>query len=176
MKKIGLIVKQTSGNRIKKIVENADGVIIVKYSGLSGPDLTALRLSLKGVDANLFILKNSVARRAFEESGLQALIGHTEGPCGLVFLKDEPVAASKVLFNFARKNEKLVYPAGMLYDRLIDNKDIDSLAKLPSKDVLRAQVVMTLKSPITGFVGVLNQTLKKFVYCLDQIKQKKSAQ
>jgi len=60
-------------------------------------------------------------------------------------------------------------------DKMLDKKDIEMLAKLPVKAVLRAQVVMMLKSPITGVVMVLNQTLRKFVYCLEQIKNKKAS-
>ena len=74
---------------------------------------------------------------------------------------------------FNKEKEKLVLEGGYLQDRLIGKKDIETMSKLPSKDVLRAQVVCTLNAPIQGFVLVLNQTLKKFVYCLDQIKQKK---
>jgi large subunit ribosomal protein L10 len=92
----------------------------------------------------------------------------------MIFFKDEPVDTSRVLCTFRKDHDKLVLEGGFLIDRLLTRKDIETMSKLPSKDVLRAQVVMTLNAPILGLVIVLNQTLKKFVYCLDQIKQKKS--
>lgn len=174
MKKIGLLVKETSGSRIKDSFKSSKGLIIVKYSGVSSPDMSSLRKTLKGAGANLFVVKNSVARRAMKELGLNDLIGSVEAPCGMVFFKDEPVDTSRVLCTFRKDHEKLVLEGGFLVDRLLTRKDIETMSKLPSRDALRAQVVGVLNRPISGLVIVLNQTLKKFVYCLDQVKQKKS--
>ena len=174
MKKIGLLVKETSGSRIKDSFKSSKGLIIVKYSGVSSPDMSSLRKTLKGAGANLFVVKNSVARRAMKELGLNDLIGSVEAPCGMIFFKDEPVDTSRVLCTFRKDHEKLVLEGGFLVDRLLTRKDIETMSKLPSRDALRAQVVGVLNRPISGLVIVLNQTLKKFVYCLDQVKQKKS--
>ena len=173
MKKLGLIFKETSEKQIKSGIKDSSTVFVIKYAGLSSPDMTALRLSLKRNNADIQVVKNSVARRAFKDSGLDFLISLVEGTCGVVFAKDEPVAASKALYDFAKTHESLKLEGGALKDKFLEKKDIEALAKLPSREVLRAQVVMTLKSPITGVVMVLHQTLRKFVYCLDQIKNKK---
>lgn len=175
MKKIGLLFKENSENRIKTGLKESDSVFIINYSKVSGPDLSSLRQALRGSNASLFVVKNTVARRALKESGLELLVKGIDGPCGLVFAKEEPVGVSRVLCDFTKTHEQLKLQGGSLKDKIIDKTDIEALAKLPSKDVLRAQVVMTLNSPILKLVVVLNQTLKKFVYCLDQIKQKKSA-
>ena len=175
MKKLGLIVKEASENRIKTNLKDAAAFFIVKYSGLSSPDMTALRQSLKDARANMFVVKNSVARRALKVSGADEIIKSIEGPCGLIFVNEEPIGASKALYTFSKDHEKLVLEAGFFAEKILAKKDIEALAKLPSKEVLRAQVVMTLNAPVRSFVMVLNQTLKKFVYCLDQIKQKKAS-
>ena len=173
MKKIGLLVKETSGNRIKDSFKSSKGLIIVKYSGVSSPDMSSLRKALRGTGANLFVVKNSIARKAMKELGLNDLIPAVQSPCGMIFFKDEPVDASRMLCTFRKDHDKLVLEGGFLIDRLLTQKDIEAMSKLPSRDLLKAMVVMTLNSPITKFVIVLNQTLKKFVYCLDQIKQSK---
>jgi len=173
MKKIGLIFKETSENRIKSTLKDSDAVFIVKYSGVSSPDLCSLRLTLKGSRASLFVVKNSVARRALKDSSLEPLLKNIDGPCGLVFIKDEPVAASRVLCNFTKEHEQLKLEGGTLKDKIIEKKDIEHMSKLPSKEVLRAQVVGALNSPISGLVITLNQVLAKFVICLDQIRQNK---
>jgi len=173
MKKIGLLVKEASENRIKSSFKSSKGLIIVKYSGVSSPDLSTLRKTLKGAGADLFVVKNSIARRAMKGLGLDNLIKSIETPCGMIFFKDEPVDTSKVLCAFRKEHEKLVLEGGLLQDKLLTLKDIETMSKLPSMEVLRAQVVVTLNAPISKFVIVLNQTLKKFVYCLDQIKQNK---
>ncbi|PIP20278.1 MAG: 50S ribosomal protein L10 [Candidatus Omnitrophica bacterium CG23_combo_of_CG06-09_8_20_14_all_40_11] len=173
MKKLGSLFRETLENNIKKQLKESDSIFIIRYSKLSSPDLTTLRQSLRGTNATLFVAKNSITRRALADAKLEDLIKFVEGPCGLVFAKGEAVDATRALYNFYRKHEQLKLECGLLKDRFLDKKDIETLACLPGKEVLRAQFVMTLNSPISGFVRVLKQTLTKFVYCLDQIKNKK---
>jgi large subunit ribosomal protein L10 len=173
MKKLGLLFRETLENRIKKHFKESYSVFIIKYSKLSSPDLTTLRQSLKGSKATLFVTKNSIARRALKDSGLEDLIKSVEGPCGLVFTKEEPVVTSRLLYDFSRQHEQLKLEAGFLEDRVLDKKDIETLARLPGKEVLRYQTVVVLKSPIFGLVMVLKGNLRKLVCCLEQIKSKK---
>jgi len=176
MKKISLIIKETSGKIIKDNISVPDaGFFIVKYSGLSSPDMSALRQFLNDTGAKLQVVKNSVARRVLKDSGQDALAVSVEGPCGFVFSGEDAVAVSKTLCGFAKEHEPLKIEAGFLSGKLLTAAEVLELSKLPSKEMLRAKTVMALKSPITGIVMVLNQTLKKFVYCVEQIKQKKSA-
>jgi len=173
MKKIGLIVKETSRNRINDGLKGSDSVMVVGYSGLSSPDLTTLRKNLKGSRADLFVVKNSVARRALKGSDVEPLIKSIEGPCAVIFIKEEPVAASKVLFNFAKEHEQLKFAGGCLKDKILGIADIESMAKLPAKEVHRAQAVIALNAPIQKLVMSLKYTLSKLVICLDQVKTKK---
>lgn len=175
MKKISLIFKEASESRIKTALKESDSLFIINYSGLKSPDMSSLRLTLRGSKANLFVAKNSVARRALKDSSLEGIVKLIDGPCGLIFIKDEPVGISKLLCDFAKKNEALKLEGGLLKDRVIEKKDIEALSKLPSKEQLRAQVVVALNSPILRLALVLNQNLRKLVYCLDQIKQKKGS-
>ena len=174
MKKIGQLVKETSESRIKDSFKASQGLIIVKYSGVSSPDMSTLRKTLKGTGADLFVVKNSIARRAMKDLGLEGLIPSIETPCGMIFFKNEPVDTSRILCAFRKEHEKLVFEGGLLQDKLLTLKDIEMMSTLPSKDALRGKLVVTLNSPILKLVVVLNQSLKKFVYCLDQIKQSKS--
>jgi large subunit ribosomal protein L10 len=174
MKKLGLLIKEVSANRIIDALKDSSAVFIIKYSGISSPDLSMLRQSLKSSHASLFVIKNSVARRAFKSSRLEDIIKRIEGPCGLVFAKDEPVGASKVLCNFSKDHEQLKLEGAFLENKILERKDIEAMAKLPSKEVLRAYVVGALNAPIAGLVFTLNQLISKFVYCLDQIRQKKT--
>jgi large subunit ribosomal protein L10 len=174
MKKLGLLVKEVAQNRIKDTIAKSNSLIIIKYSGVSSPAICSLRQTLHGVNATLFVVRNNVAKRTLKEIGREDLAKSIDGPCGFVFMNEEPVGVSKVLCDFVKTNENLKVEGGFLQDRTLTKKDIEALSKLPSKDVLRAQVVTTLKAPIFNIVIVLNQTLAKFVYCLEQIKNKKA--
>lgn len=173
MKKIGLIFKETSENQIKSRLKESESFFVVGYSKVASPAITALRMSLKNAGALFFVVKNTVARRALKEQGLEALVKNIDGPCGLVFTKGEPVSASKILYDFYKANENLKLSFGYLKDRILEKKDIEAMAKLPSLEILRAQVVMTLNSPVSRLVFCLNANLRKLVYCLGQIKNKK---
>ncbi len=175
MKKIGQVIKEASESRIRNSFKLSKGLIIIKYSGVNSPDMSILRKTLKVSDSDLFVVKNSIARRAMKGLGLDDLIKSIESPCGMIFFKNEPVDVSKILCAFRKEHEKLVLEGGLLEDKLLTLKDIEKMSTLPSKEVLRAQVVVTLNAPIVKLAVVLNQTLKKFVYCLDQIKQKKTS-
>lgn len=173
IEKLGLLFKNVSEDRIKKNFKTASSVFVIKYSGLSGPDLNNLRQSLRDSRAEFLVIRNNIAKRALKGLSKDELLPLIDGPCGLVFINEEPVSVSKVLYNFAKEHENLKIFGGLLDARLINKQDIESLAKLPSKEVLRAQLVMTMKSPINGLVGVLKGNLRKLVYCLEQIKGKK---
>jgi large subunit ribosomal protein L10 len=172
MKKLSTIFKEASETRIKKGLKDSEAFFVVKYSKLSGPDLNALRKSLRGIDSELLVVRNNTARRALAGQN-EAVLNFVQGPCGFVFSKKEPVEASKVLFNFTKDHANLILEGGLLKDKLLSTKDIESLAKLPSREVLLTKTVMAMKSPITGFVFVLKGNLRKLVFCLEQVKQKK---
>ncbi len=176
MKKLGLIFKEASENRIKSYLKESHAMIVLRYSGLSSPDLSTLRRNLKNSNATLFVVKNSVACRALTSAGLEPLVKTIAGPCGMVFVKEEPVAISKLLCAFSKEHEQLKLEGGLLDDKLLEVQDIEFMSKLPSREALRAQVVMTLNAPISGLVSALHQVLGKLVYCLDAIKQKKPNQ
>lgn len=174
MKKIGLLFREVSDNLIKNNLKESNGVFIIKHSGLSSPDLSTLRQSLRTINTTLFVVKNSIARRSLKNSGFEDLSKFIEGPCGLIFVKEGPQECCRVLYNFSREHEQLKLEGGFLKDRVLEKKDIEAIAKLPSREVLRAQLVIALNSPILRLAVVLKQSLRKFVYCLDQVKQKRS--
>jgi len=173
MKKLGIIFKEASESRIKNSLKESGGFFVIKYSGLSGPDLNTLRQSLRGAKAEFFVIRNNIARRALKDLNNGDLLKLVEGPSGFVFAKDEPVGTSKILYNFSKDHESLKLEGGYLDNRVINKKDIETLAKLPSRQVLLAQALMAMKSPITGFVMVLKGNLRKLVYCIEQIKNNK---
>ncbi len=173
MKKLSVLFKEASESRIKKGIQESEGLFIVKYSKLSGLDLNIIRKSLRAVNSEMFVVKNNIAKRALKETKNEAILELVQGACSFVFSKKDPVEASKVLFNFAKDHENLKLEGGLLKDRLINSKDIEALAKLPSREVLLTKTLVAMKSPITGIVFVLKGNLRKLVFCLEQIKQKK---
>ena len=174
MEKIGRLIRDNSENEIRKNLKEVESVFVVGYSGLSGPAMNSLRQSLKTNKSDLFVVKNSVCRRVFKGSELAEFSKMLQGPCGLVFVKDDILPICKVLSIFSKEHGTFKIAGGILKNRILEKSDIATLASIPGKEVLYAKVVMGLKSPISSLVGVLSNTLKKLVIVLDQIKNKKS--
>ncbi|MFC1805264.1 50S ribosomal protein L10 [Candidatus Omnitrophota bacterium] len=129
--KLGLLFKETSGKLIKESVKESESVFIVKYPKLASPDLSSLRQSLKGTNARLMVVQNSVARRALKGSEMEDIVKFIEGPCGMVFAKEEPVETCRVLSDFSKKHEELKLECGFFNGAVLEKKDIDILASLP---------------------------------------------
>lgn len=174
MKKLGVIFKETSEKQIKNRLKDSGSFFVIGYSSISGADLTSLRISLKNIDASLFVVKNSVVKRALKSCGHEAILPKIEGPCAMVFSSEEPVDTTKALYEFNRRNENLKLLCGFMKEKVLEKADIVELAKLPGKEALRAKLVMLLNSPISRLAMALNWNLKKLVICLEQIKNKKS--
>jgi len=81
---------------------------------------------------------NSVARRALKASGFEVLCDRMKGPSGFIFAKDNPVGTSKVLSDFVKTNDKLKLEGGYLQDKILEKKDVEALAKLPSKEIYKS--------------------------------------
>lgn len=158
---------------IRDNIRNSGSFFIVRYTGLSGLDMSNLRKNLRSSNSSLMVVRNKIAMRILADMGKEELNKLIDGPCGFIFIKDEPVNASKVVCDFLKDHEKLIVGGGLFGEKILAKADIVALSKVPSKEILRAQVVMGLKSPINGIVMVLNSTLRNFVCCLDQIRQKK---
>lgn len=176
MKKLGVIVKEASESRIKNSIQATNSFFVVRYDGLSSFDVCSLRMALRAAQANMFVVKNTIARRTLKSVAGDDVVKLIDGPCGIISFQEDPVIAAKALYDFFKDHEKLQIKGGFLNDKAVSAAELQQLSKLPSKDVLRAQVVMTMKSPITKLVMVLKGNLRKVVQVLDQVKQQKEKQ
>jgi len=174
MQKIGSLIRKESEGQIRKGLKEADSFFVVGYSGLSGADMNFLRLALRNSKGDFLVIKNSISKRVLKEAGLEEVSEMLHGPCGLIFIKDDIISTSKVLNNFAKEHETFKIEGGILKNRILNKADIATLAKIPPKEILYTQIAMGLKSPIVGLASVLNNTLKKLVIVLDQVKNKKN--
>jgi large subunit ribosomal protein L10 len=111
---------------------------------------------------------------AANEMGLSELDQYLEGPTALAFSQDDPVAPAKILIKYAKEFKKLEIKGGVLEGKVVDLEAVKSLADLPSREELLAQVLRGMQSPMAGFAGVLSGTLRNFVYVLDAVRQQKA--
>lgn len=140
--------------------------IVADYRGLTVADLQGFRGSLRQHGAQFRIAKNTLTLIAAERAGLVDLEGLLVGPTALVLAYDDPVMASKITSDFARTSRILTVRGGVMNNRLVTERDIDTLATLPSREVLQGRLVGLLASPMSRTVGVLSGPSRSVAYLL----------
>jgi large subunit ribosomal protein L10 len=137
-------------------LESAEAVFAVDYRGMSVTQAAELRGKLIDADASLRVVKNTLTERAADKAGNTHLKELLEGPTALTFVNGDVAVAAKVIADFRRTNELPQFKGGSMGGDALTADQIDSIAKLPARDVLYGQFVGVLASPITGLVRGLN--------------------
>ena len=163
--------KEQLVSELKDKLEGAKSLYYTDFTGLNVKRMTELRRRLKRAGVEYVVIKNTLALRAVNESGL---VGERlKGPTGLVFGAD-PVAAAKVLTDFAKEFEqKPSVKGGMLDGKSVDAAQVKQLASLPSREQMLAELGAGLQSPMAAFVGALNGLLYMFAGALDALKSQR---
>ena len=141
--------KEVVAELSEKIVA-AQTIVIAEYRGMSVSQLTQLRVKAREQKVYLRVLKNTLARRAMEEGRFSSLISEMSGPL-IYSISEDPVAAAKVISDFAKSNEKLIIKAGSYLGKKLDGKSVSALANIPSREILLSQLLGVMQAPVASF-------------------------
>lgn len=166
--------KEQVVDEVRQELQKASVVIVTRYRGLKVADMTRLRRELHASGSQYRVIKNTLARRAAQGTSFEGLTQFMTGPTGIAISTD-PVAPAKVLETFAKKNPLLEVVGGVLNGTVINAAGISELAKLPSREVLIAQLLGTMIAPIQSFVGVLVAVPASLVRVLDRVRESKES-
>ena len=158
----------------EKLKSSCAGVL-VSYKGINVAQDTALRKELREAGIEYMVVKNTLLKRASEIAEIGEISSVLEGTTAIAVSKEDYVGAAKILCKFADDNDFFKVKIGFVEGKVIGVKEVHDLAKLPSKEVLIAQALSGLNSPITGLVTVLGGTMKSLVVALNAIAEKQSA-
>jgi large subunit ribosomal protein L10 len=165
--------KQKLVDELSAKLTGASAVYYTDFTGLKVKGMTELRRRLRKAGVKYVVIKNTLALRAITGQGMTGT--KLSGPTGIVIGKD-PVAAAKVLTEFAKENEdKPHLKGGMLDGVVIDAAQVKRLATLPSRQQMLAQLGQGLQSPLAGFVGALNGLLSTWVGALTALHAQREA-
>jgi large subunit ribosomal protein L10 len=156
-------------------IEASQAVYAVDYRGMSVPQAADIRTKLYENDTSFRVVKNSLTERAADKAGAAELKELLQGPTALVFVRGDAAAAAKVINDFARATELAPFKGGMLNGETLDASQIQSIARLPTRDVLYGQLVGLIASPITGLARGLNALLSGVAIALGQVQAKAEA-
>lgn len=172
--KLARFCKESMVDEIVSQFKDHPNFIITSYMGSSVADLEALRKNLKKASSDYLVVKNSILKVVFDKLKLENEASRIESGMGIGFSGDDIISTCKVMVNFSKDHDKFKIKGAVVDGKVLEPEKVKILAMLPSKEVLLAQVVGGIKSPITGFVNTLSAVLRKFVYVVDAIKVSKS--
>lgn len=155
-------------------VAAAQTVVVAEYRGVTVEDMTRLRVNARKEGVYLRVLKNTLVRRAITDTPFAGISDQLVGPLAYGISQD-PVAAAKVMHEFAKGNEKFVVKAGAMPNFVMSAKDVGNLASMPSREELLAKLLGTMQAPIAQFVRTLNEVPTKFVRGLAAVRDKQAA-
>lgn len=164
--------KQELIDNLKASLSEAKAAVFVDYTGLTVAQLTELRNKLRQEGGQVKIAKKTLMDLALKAGGIAGVeVKKMPGQIAIIFGLSDEAATAKVSYKFFRSNDKLKILGGLLEKSFIDGQAVVSLAKLPAKTDLRAQVVGAIAAPLSGMIGVLQGNLRGLVYVLSQINK-----
>ncbi|MCR6516277.1 MAG: 50S ribosomal protein L10 [Clostridium sp.] len=158
-------LKEAKVAEIREKLEKAKGVVLTDYQGLTVEEDTQLRKNLREAGVEYKVYKNTLVTLAAKELGFDGVVEYLEGPVSIAFGYDDATVAARVLNDFAKDHKKLELKAGIVEGDVYDKDQITKIASIPSKEVLIAKLLGSIKSPLSNLA-----------YLLNAIKEKKEAE
>lgn len=159
--------KAATIDELADLLTRAKLTIVADYRGLGVGDLQGLRGTLRPINAEFRIAKNTLTSIAAERAGIDGMTPLLAGPTALVLAYDDPVATSKAISDFARTSRILTVRGGVMNNKPVTAPDIEAISTLPSREVLQGRLVGLLASPMSRTLGVLSGPARSMAYLLN---------
>jgi large subunit ribosomal protein L10 len=153
-------------------IDQSDAIFVVDYRGLSVPQAADLRQRLAEADATLRVVKNTLTERAADKAGADDLKDYLDGPTAFAFVRGDAAPAAKAIATFRRAHAIPEFKGGRMDGETLSLDEIQTLARLPARDVLQGQFVATLAAPITGLVRGLGALVQGLAVQLKQLEER----
>jgi large subunit ribosomal protein L10 len=165
--------KEQIVSELQEKLKRAKMGVLTSFNAMNVEKMEALRNALRKNDAELKVVKNTLLGIASRETGFSVLADHFKWPVAVVLSYKDPVAPTKALIEFAKKNPELEIKVGVLDGKLLTKSDLTALAELPSREVLLGKLVSVMAAVPTSFVTVLSGVPRSFVQVLNAYCDKK---
>ena len=158
---------------VSAIAAEAHSVVAAEYHGLSVDEMTELRVNARNSGVYLRVVKNTLARRAFEGTEFECMNDALVGPLVLAFSQEDPGSAARLVKGFAKEHEQLVTKMVSIGGELLAAEDLDRLAKLPTKDQAISMLMALMMAPTEKLARTLKEVPAKLVRTVEAIKEAK---
>ena len=174
------VVRASHGEKAETVaavhqrLKSAKMAIVTEYRGLSVAQITRLRREIRQASGEYHVIKNTLVRRALENTVFGDLEKLLEGPNGWVFAYDDPVVLSKALIKFADDNDKLRIKGGVFEGKFMDTAGVKILSQMPSKPELQARVLAMINAPATQLVRLIQEPGARVVRLMESLRKTKA--
>lgn len=158
--------------KLSEEIKAAPACVLADFKGLNANDMVELKRQLRQSGSSFQVIKKKLLAIVFKNNDLTIDPKSLDGQIAISVSPDE-VTSAKIIFETAKKNENVKIVGGVLGEKLMSVEEVNALAKLPSRDELRARLLGQLQAPISGFVNVLAGVPRTFVQALSAIKDSK---
>lgn len=164
-------------DEVAEVFGKSKAVIFAEYRGLTVEELTILRKELRKAKADFKVIKNRVAKKAIESDvkSMAVVADKFKGPVGVVCAYGDTAQATKAILNFEKDHPNLVVTAAYMEEASVTKSQLQTIADLPSREVLLGQIVGSMVAPHRGLLGVLTGVHRNLLNVLNAIKDKKTA-
>jgi large subunit ribosomal protein L10 len=159
----------------KQWVEESDGLVLTQYHKLSVKDISNLRREIRESGGEFHVIKNTLAKRAFEESGREWEEGVFSGPTALGISYENPTGLAKAIKNFATEHGTIEIKGGYLAERLVSVEEINALADLPSMAEMQAKLLSTIAAPAAKLARTLAEPGRQVAAVLKAFSEQAAA-
>jgi large subunit ribosomal protein L10 len=166
--------KKAVVTQVAEVASSALSAVAAEYNGVDANNLNVLRASARSQGVHLQVVKNSLAKRAFEGTDFECMQEGMVGPLVLAFSKEDPGAAARVIRDFVKDNEAMKVKLVSLGGKLLSPDDLSTLAKMPTYDQAISLLMAVMKAPVEKFVRTLNEPTAKMVRTVDAIRASKA--
>jgi large subunit ribosomal protein L10 len=153
--------KKKSVSELAEKIKEAKVVLLTDYRGINVEDVTNLRSKLRGAKTEYKVIKNNITKRALEECKIEGLESLLEGPTAVIIGNEDYLETSKIVYEYAKDNEFYKIKGGIIDGKVVSTEEIITLAKLPSRETLIAQLAGALLGNITKLAVALDQVSKQ---------------
>ena len=154
-------LKQPVVNEIKELLTDAQSAVLVSYRGITVEQDTAMRKELREAGVEYKVYKNTMIRFAIQGTEFEALADDLKGPTAIAVSKTDATAPARILFGFAKTADALQLKSGVVEGTYYDEKGIQVIATIPSREELLSKFLGSIQSPVTNFARVIKQIAEK---------------
>lgn len=166
-------IKEKVVSELSDDLKGSTHLVVTQYQGLTAEEFDALRNVLRPIGAKYKVVKNRLAKIAFEKNGFGALRDHMKGPTAIAYKSSDVASLTKVLFKFSEDHPNFKIRAGFVFGNATDTSSLKAIATLPSKEVLLATLLARLQSPLTKLAATMSEPLRSLHAALSAVAKKK---